>query len=115
MTAINNKHTKILNSLDKARTAPRVLEADWDRKILPRTLKSIAKKYDLLGTCDTDNPVNTDPELADAFFKAGWEAALELGFYCHDTETIIKEIAAIKATIAFWTVFSLYALLPILV
>ena len=50
MTAINNKHTKILNSLDKARTAPRVLEADWDRKILPRTLKSIAKKYDLLGT-----------------------------------------------------------------
>lgn len=90
MTAINNKHTKILNSLDKARTAPRVLEADWDRKILPRTLKSIAKKYDLLGTCDTENPVNTDPELADAFFKAGWEAALELGFYCHDTESIIK-------------------------
>lgn len=84
------KHKKILATLDKARTGARVLEKDWDQKIVPRTLKQIAKKYNLLGTCDPNNPVNTDGELADRFFQAGWEAALALGFYCPDTETVIK-------------------------
>ena len=84
------KHKKILRTLDKARTGARVLEKDWDQKIVPRTLKEVAKKYNLLGTCDPNNPVNTDPELADRFFQAGWEAALRLGFYCPDTETVIK-------------------------
>ena len=84
------KHKKILRTLDKARTGDRVLEKDWDQKIVPRTLKEVAKKYNLLGTCDPNNPVNTDPELADRFFQAGWEAALRLGFFCPDTETVIK-------------------------
>ena len=65
------KHKKILRTLDKARTGDRVLEKDWDQKIVPRTLKEVAKKYNLLGTCDPNNPVNTDPELADRFFQAG--------------------------------------------
>ena len=43
------KHKKILATLDKARTGARVLEKDWDQKIVPRTLKQIAKKYNLLG------------------------------------------------------------------
>ena len=62
------KHKKILATLDTARTGARVLEKDWDQKIVPRTLKQIAKKYNLLGTCDPNNPVNTDGELADRFF-----------------------------------------------
>lgn len=84
------KQRKILNTLDKARLGERVSMTDWDRKIVPRTLKEIAKKYDLLKTCDPANPINTDDELADRFFQAGWEAALRLGFYCPDTESIIK-------------------------
>lgn len=85
-----DKHKKILRTLDKARTGSRVSEKDWDLKIVPKTLREVAKKYDLLKTCDIDNPVNTDGELADQFFKAGWEAALRLGFFCPDTETVIK-------------------------
>lgn len=83
-------HMKLLRTLDKARTGDRVLEKDWDQKIVPRTLRAVAKEFNLLGTCDPSNPVNADPELADRFFKAGWEAALRLGFYCPDTETVIK-------------------------
>jgi methylamine--corrinoid protein Co-methyltransferase len=81
---------KLLRSLDKARNGDRVTEKDWDQKILPRTLKDVAKEFNLLGTCNPDNPVNTDMELADTFFKAGWEAALRLGLFCPDSESVIK-------------------------
>ncbi len=87
---MRERHGKILRTLDKARLGKRVTEKEWDTKILPQTLTEIAKKYNLTKTCDINNPVNTDPELADLYFKAGWEAALRLGFYCPDTETIIK-------------------------
>jgi len=35
------------------------------------------------------NPVNADMELADRFYAAGYQAALELGYLCTDTERII--------------------------
>jgi methylamine---corrinoid protein Co-methyltransferase len=87
---MREKHGKVLRSLDKARVGKRVIEKEWDTKILPGILKEIAAKHGLLKTCDINNPVNTDGELADRFFKAGWEAALRLGFYCRDTESIIS-------------------------
>ncbi len=85
-----DKHLKLLRSLDKARAGDRVTEKEWDQKILPTTLRDVAKEYGLMKTCDPANPVNTDPELADRFFQAGWEAALRLGFFCPDTESVIK-------------------------
>ncbi|MDO4478115.1 MAG: monomethylamine:corrinoid methyltransferase [Lachnospiraceae bacterium] len=87
---LREKHGRVLGTLDRARTSKRVLEKEWDTKILPKTLKEVAKEYRLLGTFDPENPVPSDPELADAFFKAGYEAALRLGFYCPETESIIK-------------------------
>ncbi|MDR2493110.1 MAG: monomethylamine:corrinoid methyltransferase [Coriobacteriales bacterium] len=85
-----DKHMKLLRSLDKARGGARVTEKEWDQKILPRTLKEVAKEHGLLGSCDPENPVNSDPQLADAFFKAGWDAAVRLGFFCPDTESVIR-------------------------
>lgn len=87
---MRERHGKILRSLDKARTGKHITEKEWDTKILPNTLKDVAKEFGLLKTCDIENPVNSDPELADRFFKAGWEAAQRLGFYCPDTESIIR-------------------------
>ncbi len=85
-----DKHKKIIRTLDKARTGDRVLEKEWDQKIVPKTLREVAKEFGLEKTCDPKNPVNCDGELADTFWKAGYEAALRLGFYCPDTETVIK-------------------------
>ena len=84
------KQRKILRTLYRARLGERVTEKDWDQKIVPKTLREVAKEFGLMGTCDPDNPINCDDELADRFFKAGWEAALRLGFFCPDTEAIIK-------------------------
>jgi|LFRM01.1.fsa_nt_gb methylamine--corrinoid protein Co-methyltransferase len=86
----NYKVQRILRSLEKARTGKIMPMKEWDTKVIPRTVKAILKKYNLENTLDMDNPINYDDELADTFFKAGWELALELGMYCEDTERVIE-------------------------
>ena len=86
----NYKVQRLLNNLDKAYTGPVVSMKEWDTKVIPKTIKEILKKYGLQNTLDMDNPINYDDDLADTFFKAGWELALELGLYCEDTERVIK-------------------------
>lgn len=85
----NYKVQAILESIEKAYKGPIIPMKEWDTKIIPKTIKGILKKYDLKGTLDMENPINTDPELADKYFEAGWELALELGLYCEDTERVI--------------------------
>lgn len=80
----------VLKSLDKAYTGEMCTVKDWDIKVIPSSVRSILKKYGLEKSYDPDNPCNTDMELADTFYKAGYELALELGFLCEDTERIIK-------------------------
>lgn len=86
----NYKVQRLLNNLDKAYKGPVLPMKEWDTKIIPKTIKAILKKHGLMGTLDLENPINCDDGLADAFFKAGWELALELGMYCEDTERVIK-------------------------
>ncbi len=80
----------LLKTIDKTRTGKRCTEKDWDFKLMPQTIKEVLKAHDLLGTCNTERPVNEDPELADRFFKAGYDLALRMGFFCPDTERIIS-------------------------
>lgn len=80
---------KVLKTLDKARSGRRCTEKEWDFKVVPSAVKEVLKKYGLENTCDISKPVNEDPELADQYYKAGYELALRLGFFCSDTETVI--------------------------
>ena len=80
---------EVIKYMDRARNGKRVTAHDWDYKIIPQTLRDIAKEFHLQKTCDPANPVPNDPELADQFFAAGKEAALRLGLYCEDTETVV--------------------------
>lgn len=68
---------KILRSLDRAYTGPICSVKDWDVKVIPQTIMAKLKKYGLAKTCDMENPINCDDELADQFYKAGYELALE--------------------------------------
>jgi len=63
---------------------------EWDVKRIPRTVRAMLKKYNLQGVCDKQSPVNLDMELADTFYKAGFELALELGMLCEATERIVR-------------------------
>ena len=38
-------------------------------------------------TWDPDEPIMSDPDMADAIFQAGVELLLEVGLYCKDTQT----------------------------
>jgi methylamine--corrinoid protein Co-methyltransferase len=76
--------------LDRAHNGPICSVRDWDTKTIPETIKSKLERYHLVHTFDPGNPVNADDDLADRYFKAGYEMACELGVLCQDTERIIK-------------------------
>ncbi len=90
--------SELIKYMDRGKLGKRVTERQWDYEVLPGILTEVAKKHGLMKTFDAKNPVNLDGELADRFFKAGWEAALRLGIYNTDTETIVnvteEELAA---------------------
>jgi methylamine---corrinoid protein Co-methyltransferase len=80
----------ILEILHRAQTGEYCTQKQWDTKKIPLTIRNILKEHDLQKTCDMENPVNTDMELADRFYAAGYQAALELGYLCTDTDRIIS-------------------------
>jgi methylamine--corrinoid protein Co-methyltransferase len=76
--------------LDRAHTGPICSLPEWDLQRVPQAIRAKLKKYELANTFTPDEPVNCDDDLADRFFRAGYEAAHELGVYCQDTERIIS-------------------------
>jgi methylamine--corrinoid protein Co-methyltransferase len=81
---------EIINILDRSQNGEYCTVKEWDVKRIPKAVKEKLEKYDLIGTCDPENPVNMDADLADRFFKAGYEMALDLGMLCETTDRIIK-------------------------
>ena len=81
---------RILEMLDRAHRGPECTMEEWNTKVLPETVSRKLKEHGLQKTCDPGNPVNTDDELADRFFKAGFELAVEMGVLCQDTERVIN-------------------------
>ena len=80
----------ILKTLDRTQNGEYCTVKEWDVKRIPKHVREKLNKYDLANTSDRENPVNMDGELADRFFKAGYELALELGMLCETTDRIIK-------------------------
>jgi len=80
----------VIEILERTRTGEVCNVKEWDVKRIPRTIRSKLEKYGLQNRCDPANPVNTDDSLADTFFRAGYELALELGMLCETTERIIR-------------------------
>ncbi len=79
-----------LDVLDKAHTGPVVAKREWELKILFPKIMEKLREHGLEKTYDQKNPVNTDDGLADEFWKAGYELALDTGMFCIDTDRIIK-------------------------
>lgn len=80
----------ILNTLDKAHTGPVCSVKEWNTRVIPGMTQQKLKDHRLIKTCDPANPINTDDELADEFYKAGFELAIEMGVLCQETERIVK-------------------------
>lgn len=80
----------IVETLKRTQTGECCTVKEWDTKRIPLTVQKMLKKYGIARTCDPENPVNSDFELADTFFRAAYELALELGYLCMDTERIVR-------------------------
>jgi methylamine---corrinoid protein Co-methyltransferase len=80
----------IYEILERAHNGEYCSAKDWDIKKVRGSIRRILKDYQLENTCDKENPVNMDFALADQFYKAGFELALELGYWVEDTERIIQ-------------------------
>jgi len=81
---------RILQTLDRAHNGPLCTQKEWNLKRIPTKVKQKLDEYRLRGTCDRENPINADDRLADEFFKAGFELAVDLGMLCQDTERVIN-------------------------
>ena len=81
---------RVLDVLDRAHGGPVYKERDFNLKVNPEALNKQIEKYGLANTCDRDNPINTDDDLADRYYRAGLEAAAEIGLLCRDTHRAIR-------------------------
>ena len=80
---------QLAEMLDRAHEGPVCSLEEWDIERVPKMIRSKLGKYGLAKTFTPADPVNDDDDLADRFFKAGYETAYELGVYCQDTERVI--------------------------
>ena len=102
-----DKMRTIAETLDRINTGEYCTAKEWDTKRIPGAVNRVLKKYGLAKTLDRDNPVNLDYGLADMFFAAAFDMALEIGYLCVDTERIVKvsqeelEYALKRTTIDF--------------
>ncbi len=80
----------IIKVLERTQNGEYCTVKEWDVKRIPLKVREKLRKFNLEKTVDAGNPVNTDLNLADQFFKAGYELALELGMLCETTDRIVK-------------------------
>ncbi len=76
--------------LDKANNGPICEIRDWDINVISKKVKEKLIEHGLRGSFDRENPINTDNGLADEFWKAGFELAVETGMLCTTTRRVIK-------------------------
>jgi methylamine---corrinoid protein Co-methyltransferase len=85
-----DKMRTIAETLARINTGEYCTAKEWDTKRIPGAVNRVLKKYGLAKTLNRENPVNFDYGLADTFFAAAFDMALEVGYLCVDTERIVK-------------------------
>ncbi|MDR3225636.1 MAG: monomethylamine:corrinoid methyltransferase, partial [Clostridiales Family XIII bacterium] len=75
-------HTRLLKVLDKMESGPIVEEKEFDM-LVATTSKELVEKYELKR--QEGDAIVVDDDLADRFYKAGFEMAVRVGVYCTST------------------------------
>ena len=75
-------------AIERSTNGPIMSEEKFETELFPTVLGDLQAKYKI--ERDPDDPIMTDPDMADAIFQAGMELLLEVGLYCKDTRRIIK-------------------------
>jgi methylamine--corrinoid protein Co-methyltransferase len=75
-------------AIHRSSTGRIMTEEKFETEFFPTILEDVRKKHQI--EWNPDEPVMTDPGMADAVFQAGLEYLLETGLYCKDTRRIIQ-------------------------
>jgi len=81
---------RILTVLDRAHNGPVYDERSFNFDVVSKTILAKIEQYGLAGTCNTEDPIPSDDDLADRFYQAGFDAAVEIGLLCADTNRAIR-------------------------
>jgi methylamine--corrinoid protein Co-methyltransferase len=74
--------------LDRTTTGPIMKEEEFETELFPTRMAEIVARHKI--ERDPDEPIMSDPAMADEIFQAGVELLLEVGLYCKDTKRIVK-------------------------
>jgi len=74
--------------LDRTMTGPVMEEQEFEIDFFPTKIAEIVAKHKI--ECDPEEPIMSDPSMADEIFQAGLELLVEVGLYCKDTKRIVK-------------------------
>ena len=78
------KHrSRLVEVLHRAETGPIIEEAEFERRLVAPTIRSLLKKYDI--KYDKTVFVPHDDDLSDRVFQAGLDLATEVGMFCQST------------------------------
>jgi len=77
------QHPRLIVVLQRSENGPIIDEADFERKLVGPTIKSLVEKYDVQYT--GESYINLDDDLADRVFQAGVEFASLVGIYNQST------------------------------
>lgn len=75
-------------AIQRSTTGPLMPEEKFETELFPTVLADLQAKHKI--EWDGEEPIMTDPGLADAIFQAGKELLLEVGLYCKNTRRIVK-------------------------
>ncbi len=81
------QHPRLIEVLQRSENGPIIDEADFERKLVGPTIKSLVEKYDVQYT--GESYINLDDDLADRVFQAGVEFASLVGIYNQSTNRCI--------------------------
>ncbi len=74
--------------IERTTTGPIMSEDDFENELFPTVIAELVAKHKI--EFDPNEPIMSDPDMADAIFKAGMELLMEVGLYCKDTKRLVK-------------------------
>jgi methylamine--corrinoid protein Co-methyltransferase len=74
--------------LDRTMTGPIMDEQEFEIEFFPTKIAEIVARHKI--ERDPEDPIMSDPGMADEIFQAGLELLVEVGLYCKDTKRIVK-------------------------
>ena len=74
--------------LDRTMTGPIMDEQEFEIEFFPTKIAEIVARHKI--ERDPEDPIMSDPGMADEIFQAGLELLVEVGLYCKDTKRLVK-------------------------